>query len=386
PTVHVEFPNGGEVLDGDRIPVSWSASDPDGDPLAFCVQYSPDGQTWETVALDVRETSIELDAVNVSAGNQARVRVLATDGINSAVDDSDAPFRVPNRDPQVFLSEPAGDTVIVSGRSLTLAGGAYDPDEGTLPGEQLEWSSSIDGTLGAGSALVVADLSLGVHDITLRAVDGQGGGATASVSVTVVATPQDLDQEPDGLVVRPDRIVFDPDRGETAERLEIGNRRPGRRIAWRATSSVPWISLDPSTGLAPATVLVRLEEGGLAPGSNTGSVRFTSRDVPGQTVTVPVEVEVRSVTRFRRAEANGDGIVDLTDAIFTLGCLFLGTECPSCPDAADSNDSGAVDLSDAVYTLGFLFVGGPAPKPPFPACGEDRTLDSLEECSDPSCP
>jgi hypothetical protein len=82
---------------------------------------------------------------------------------------------------------------------------------------------------------------------------------------------------------------------------------------------------------------------------------------------------------FVRADSNGDGLVDLSDAAKTLSFLFLDTNgFLFAPDAADANDSGGLDLSDASYTLNFLFLGGPAPPPPYPGCGEDGTLDVLE--------
>jgi hypothetical protein len=64
----------------------------------------------------------------------------------------------------------------------------------------------------------------------------------------------------------------------------------------------------------------------------------------------------------------------------------LGTKAPICLDAADSNDSGVVDLSDAVYSLQFLFIGGPAPAAPFGACGMDGTEDGLDCVTFPICP
>ena len=54
PTVQVSSPNGGEFLNGATVPVSWTASDADGDPLRFNVQYSRDnGATWEMLAQDI---------------------------------------------------------------------------------------------------------------------------------------------------------------------------------------------------------------------------------------------------------------------------------------------------------------------------------------------
>ncbi|MBI4602845.1 MAG: hypothetical protein HY721_12885 [Planctomycetes bacterium] len=82
---------------------------------------------------------------------------------------------------------------------------------------------------------------------------------------------------------------------------------------------------------------------------------------------------------FRRGDANSSGGFDLSDAVFVLGCLFLGKECPSCTDAADSNDDGSLDLSDAVHILVWLFLGGPAPPSPGPSdCGADPTADLID--------
>ena len=62
---------------------------------------------------------------------------------------------------------------------------------------------------------------------------------------------------------------------------------------------------------------------------------------------------------FRRGDATGDGGTDITDGVFILNYLFLGTRAPDCMDAADTDDNGNVDLSDAIYKLAFLFQGGP---------------------------
>jgi hypothetical protein len=90
---------------------------------------------------------------------------------------------------------------------------------------------------------------------------------------------------------------------------------------------------------------------------------------------------------FRRGDCNADGDVDLSDAVRTLGVLFLGEETPGCLDACDSNDDGVTDISDAVATLGALFLGDPAPPAPgMHACGPDPSDDELD-CQDyPPCP
>lgn len=80
---------------------------------------------------------------------------------------------------------------------------------------------------------------------------------------------------------------------------------------------------------------------------------------------------------FVRGDSNQDGVVDISDAIHTLGVKFLGVGEIGCEDASDANDDGAIDISDPVYALAFLFLGGPRPPAPFPAAGEDPTADGL---------
>jgi len=92
--------------------------------------------------------------------------------------------------------------------------------------------------------------------------------------------------------------------------------------------------------------------------------------------------------RFARGNANGDNGVDIADAIFSLGCQFLGSRCPVCLDAADANDDGQFDLGDAIYSLSWQFRGGPAPPAPGPfECGVDPTDDDLDCAGDSAlCP
>jgi hypothetical protein len=82
--------------------------------------------------------------------------------------------------------------------------------------------------------------------------------------------------------------------------------------------------------------------------------------------------------RFVRGDANADGLLDLSDAIFTLHALFLGGRVPGCLDAADANDDGEIDVSDPVRWLLCLFAGAElCPPPPYPFCGDDPTADRL---------
>lgn len=91
--------------------------------------------------------------------------------------------------------------------------------------------------------------------------------------------------------------------------------------------------------------------------------------------------------RFQRGDANVDGAIDISDAIATLGFLFLGNPSAlACEKAADADDNGALEISDAVYLLGFEFLGGWPPPPPYPMCGFDATEDLLTCESFEGCP
>ena len=84
---------------------------------------------------------------------------------------------------------------------------------------------------------------------------------------------------------------------------------------------------------------------------------------------------------FVRGNCNGDRTVDISDAIQTLGILFLGAAVGDCYAACDANSDGRVDISDGIFTLTFLFGGGPAPLAPYPDCGPNPgSLECTAKC------
>jgi hypothetical protein len=87
---------------------------------------------------------------------------------------------------------------------------------------------------------------------------------------------------------------------------------------------------------------------------------------------------VPDISLFRRGDANGDSLVNISDAMATLGFLFLDGRRPHCLDAADANDDGSLDMSDPIFTLDYLFRGVTAAlPPPNGEPGTDPTPDGL---------
>jgi hypothetical protein len=81
--------------------------------------------------------------------------------------------------------------------------------------------------------------------------------------------------------------------------------------------------------------------------------------------------------RFRRADANGDQRLDISDGVRALLVLFGGAEPPACLDALDANDDGRVDVSDPIALLDHIFREGNPPPSPGASCGTDPTADDL---------
>ena len=298
PTVTLTAPNGGETLAGD-INMTWSASDPDGDDLTYSVQYSPDnGVTWEMLALDVTTTSLTVPAENIVSGDQAVLRVLASDGLNTAYDVTDAPFTVPNREPSVEILSPAEGLTptITAAQTLALAGEATDVDTGTMDDTQLTWSSDLDGLLGNGARLSLSGLSVGTHLITFQADDGQGAVVTDTVSVHVVGSLSSLPPVPDALVVGPSSIFLNLADGITRAKISVDNQNLANSLTWNAAADQPWIHLSHVSGTTEADQLtITFYPVGLSAGIYTGLITFTSPQVPGQEITVQVEATTAGI-------------------------------------------------------------------------------------------
>lgn len=104
--------------------------------------------------------------------------------------------------------------------------------------------------------------------------------------------------------------------------------------------------------------------------------------VVGQAIRGHTLAGVNEDLPFVRGDSNFDAAVDISDAVASLGALFLSNRPELlCDDAADSNDDGVLDISDPIHTLAFLFMGGVAPATPFPTRGTDSTLADTLRCT-----
>ncbi len=60
-------------------------------------------------------------------------------------------------------------------------------------------------------------------------------------------------------------------------------------------------------------------------------------------------------------DANRDGNINITDAVYLLQFIFAGGSPPHPHLAGDANCSGVVNITDVVYIIAWIFCGGPPP-------------------------
>jgi photosystem II stability/assembly factor-like uncharacterized protein len=67
------------------------------------------------------------------------------------------------------------------------------------------------------------------------------------------------------------------------------------------------------------------------------------------------------VPAFICGDANGDGNVNVGDAVFLISYVFKGGPAPDPVCVGDANGDGGVNVGDAVYLIAYVFKGGPPP-------------------------
>ncbi len=63
-------------------------------------------------------------------------------------------------------------------------------------------------------------------------------------------------------------------------------------------------------------------------------------------------------------DANSDGTVNVSDAVYVINYVFVGGNAPDPLAAGEANCDASVNVSDAVYIINYVFVGGSAPCDP----------------------
>jgi uncharacterized protein YjdB len=145
------------------------------------------------------------------------------------------------------------------GSAITFVGAGVSRADEALAGDQLVWTSSIDGRIGTGERFTTTALSAGLHAITLTATDRFGLSASATVDTFVV------------MPAVAHRVEIDPP-GKLFERIGETVQFQARAYPARGgDEEVPgltyqWLSSDPS--------IVTIDANGLATARGWGEVEI----------------------------------------------------------------------------------------------------------------
>lgn len=120
PEVTVTNPNGDELV-CNYTTITWTASDPDGDPLTYTVEYSSNGgSTWNTMATGLTTDSYFWNTSALPSGSNYLVRVIASDGELTGQDTSNGTFMIDNTPPTVNWVSPADESFVNNTILLTV--------------------------------------------------------------------------------------------------------------------------------------------------------------------------------------------------------------------------------------------------------------------------
>jgi hypothetical protein len=196
PSITVNSPAGGENLDH-PFTISWTGADLDEGPLYYNVYYSPDGgSAWKSLTGNIITTSITVDPAGLPGTTNGKIKITVSDGFNVSQGISNGTFSIPFKAPVPSIqTDPQGPSIPYS-TTLKLASHIYDPDDENSYALTYTWTSSLDGLLGKTPRIETANLTEGIHLISLIVTDTQGLTGTQSIYLEVLQD-QDRDGMPD---------------------------------------------------------------------------------------------------------------------------------------------------------------------------------------------
>jgi hypothetical protein len=243
PQVTVGYPNGGETLQGQQATVTWQGRDADGDRLSYSLLYSADaGQTWQTIDVRIEESRYAVNLGELPGSDRALFRVIATDGVNTSMDDSNGAFRVPLKAPQARIISPGDRSSFSTIQTIVFVGEAFDREDGNLDGVALQWRSDKQGALGSGRSIAATGLMPGLHTITLEAKDKSGAVGKESIQIEITPIAPVADAGFDQTVSAGSTVQLDGSKSSGVGRLvyqwEIVQKPEGSQAAISDLSAV----------------------------------------------------------------------------------------------------------------------------------------------------
>lgn len=182
---------------GDLLQLDWEVQDADGDAIRHYLRFSPDGHQRVNLgtAMQVQQFQVDMRQLPEIVPGRAYFELLSSDGLHTSrqripvimgeSQQRDGFVNAPRTEvltPDSGMSFPRGATVI-------LHSSGWDLEDKALGGAAISWSSDLDGTIGTGRLLSVADLSVGTHVLTVTATDSSGMTGSDSTTISVTDRP-----------------------------------------------------------------------------------------------------------------------------------------------------------------------------------------------------
>jgi hypothetical protein len=284
------------------VTLAWTASDPDaGDTLSFDIVYSRDnGVEFQPVAAGLTGSSAQIDTASLGGSGTALLRVIASDGVNSAYADS-APFIMANKPPDPIIFSPENGLHIHYGQLVNFSGMALDAQDGNVADSGLVWWNSDNTILGYGPQISVDDLPVGANNVSLVATNSVG---TSAIAFATVYVDDDLNRLGPTLAAGPSPVGWQVNNGsselQTAE-ISINNVGSGD-LDWSASDDAAWLSTSVvsdtvTAGGDASTLTLSADPSGLASDKTySAHLTLTSDGLdPVQTVMIHVTLSVGDV-------------------------------------------------------------------------------------------
>ncbi|MEP6835505.1 MAG: S8 family serine peptidase [Gemmatimonas sp.] len=181
PSVIISSPAAGtSVVQGTTLTFTGSATDPEDGTLggsSLVWTSSLNGQIGTGTSFALSSLSIGAHLITLTAKDANGATSVATRTINISA----------NQAPSAFISTPSNNATVEVGTAITFSGSGFDPEDGTLSGASLVWTSNVSGTIGVGTLFSTSALPVGTHVITLTVKDSRGVTGAVSRTITVTA-------------------------------------------------------------------------------------------------------------------------------------------------------------------------------------------------------
>lgn len=191
PTATILYPADHETIT-DTLTIEWEGGDLDGDNLFATVQYSHDGGgSWTPLAIRTDSAVLSIDATHLPSTSDGVIRLFVTDGLNTTVETVSGIEVGENHAPLVIISSPRHGGTYRVGANVPLVAIAFDLEDGDVfevtdtVASPIQWSSSLDGSIGSGSIVNADSLSTGTHTITLSVEDFLQAEVTSTIAITI---------------------------------------------------------------------------------------------------------------------------------------------------------------------------------------------------------